>query len=309
MRRRHGIYFFVGGLAVILLALREGVSAASPTYLLTGLLAVFVGAVVFGLGFIRPHDPGPDAPLPLPFGRRIAGLFYDPYRVFDNLRHNPRWLGTFLLLALCAYAYEVAFYARVGPEAAVEARIERAVAGGWLDLDLARFVKARALSDFRSPLASLSTQARPIGSTFLKLLALAALYLLGARTFGGRLNFWQSLAVTVNAQFPAVFIEKAASFILLFTLPPERIDLVRGQQGLLRLDLAALGQVQSPVVYALVHSVGVFALYYLWLVATGLERTGEGLGAARAWAVVSVVWGLGVAGYVAAALLSPRFVM
>lgn len=310
MRRKYGIYLIAGGVAVVVLSLRGGVYAASPTYLLTGLLAVFTGVVVYGLGFIRPHRPGPDAPPPLPFIKRVAGLFYDPPRVFENLREHPRWFGTFVLLVACSFAYQTAYFARVTPRAVVSARVDRAVEGGWLSADVAPLVRERAMKDYRSPLASVSTWLRPFSTTFLRLLVLAALYLVGVRALGGGLDFWQALAVAVNAQFPVVFIEQAASFVLLFTLPTERIDLLRGQQGILRLDLAAvLGRIQSPALYVLASFVGVFALYYLWLAATGLRRTGVRVSAGKAWAVVSFVWGLGLAVYVAAALVSPQFAM
>ena len=69
---------------------------------------------------------------------------------------------------------------------------------------------------------------------------MAALYLLAVTIFGGRINFWQSLAVVFWASLPVVLITKVLSLIILFVKDPDDVHPILGQETLVQDNLGVL---------------------------------------------------------------------
>ncbi len=53
------------------------------------------------------------------------GIFYEPTRVFRNLRPHPRWLAAFLVITVVTVVYAVAFARRLTPERIVNYTMEK----------------------------------------------------------------------------------------------------------------------------------------------------------------------------------------
>ncbi len=51
---------------------------------------------------------------------KTAGIFYEPTRVFRNLRAHPYWLAAFLVVGIVNVVYSTAFVQRLTPERIVE---------------------------------------------------------------------------------------------------------------------------------------------------------------------------------------------
>src|SRR5205085_3605612 len=51
---------------------------------------------------------------------KVTGIFYEPARVFRNLRIHPHWLGALLSIAVLTVIYQTAFVQRITPERIVE---------------------------------------------------------------------------------------------------------------------------------------------------------------------------------------------
>ena len=81
--------------------------------------------LLFAFSFIRLPKTGPDAPPPMSAFERIAGVFYEPSRVFNNLRSHPKWLAGLLVIVLLNIAYSVAFQQRLTPERIVNFTAEK----------------------------------------------------------------------------------------------------------------------------------------------------------------------------------------
>ena len=128
MRRIVGVIIFVLGLLLTIL----GIIKVLPGGIQPGIFAILVGIVAFGLSFIRRPEPPPDAPPPLPWTERVIGIFYEPARIFQNLRVHPRWLAGFIVIAIFAAIYHVAFTQRLTPEVIALAPIEKTIEGGWI---------------------------------------------------------------------------------------------------------------------------------------------------------------------------------
>jgi Yip1 domain len=315
MRRLVGIIIFVIGLLMLLGSILLKVQDVRELSIAT----LVAGAAVFGLSFVPRPDSGTDAPPPLPPADSIARAFYEPESLFKNLRYHPRWLAAFLVIALVSGVYVVAYSQRLGPVKMASDIVERRIASGLIPEDkidsyrmqsAARAVREGVLPKIAAPLVDISLR-------FIFMLFVAGLLLLGVLAFGGRLNFWQALSVAVYSALPPVVIERLLSLVLLYIKSPDEMETLRVQKGLARADLGLLFSVTEPgqpylythpYFYAAGSLVGLFSLYRWWLTATGLHHTGEKLSKGSAWAIVLMLWFLGVIVSLIVPLLLPSLV-
>lgn len=317
MRRIAGVIIFVVGLLLLIsnLALRvQGVRGLS-------ILAMFIGAAVIGLSFIRRPEPGTDAPAPLSPADRITGVFYEPEPVFKNLRHHPRWLAGFLVLAFFSVTYQVALTQRLGVERFAEDEASRRIEGGFVPLDKISpddYKQAK----IREAIAT-ATQTKitgpfwVVGLVLIGMLVLAGVYMLCVLAFGGRMNFWQALCVAVYGSLPMVVISTILSLVLLYIQSPTDIIPLEAQRhGLARADLGLLFRETHPMVTTLVHpilytlasAVGLFQLYGWWVTVSGLKNAGEKISGGSAWAIALMLWLFGMLLATLLAALAPTFV-
>lgn len=296
-----GILLFVGGVAKLLPGGRVWVS--------TSILTTFIGAIVFALSFIRLPPPEPDAPPPLSPADRVMGVFYDPGRVFGNLRHHPRWLAGFLVLSLCMVIYTAAFTQRVTPKVIGAAPIDKLIDSGWIQGEQAAQIRARAIEDAEAPAARITTPLAGVGLTFIILLIEAALFLLFVMMFGGRMNYWQALSVATYAMLPPFVVQYLLSTLLLYLKPVEDINPISDQQGLVRADLSLLfSPTEHLYLFVLCGFIGLLSLYRLWLTATGLRQTGVRVSQGSAWTIALLMGGLYLLFLITMAALFPNFV-
>lgn len=304
MRRIVGVIIFVLGLLLTVLGIMKILPGAAQP----GIFAILVGLVVFGLSFIKQPEPPPDAPPPLPWVERVTGIFYEPARVFQNLRAHPRWLAGFLTIAIFAAIYHVAFTQRLTPEVIALAPIEKTIEGGFIPADRADAIREQTREAAKSPVARVTGPLTEIGGVLIFLVFLAAIFLVLALIFGGRLNFWQALCVAVYSALPIIVIDKVLSLVLLYIKSADDIDPLKGRRGLVRADLGILFKAsEHPYLYVLGSAIGLLTLYGLWLEATGLRYTGEKISSTSAWSIVLILWAIGLVFGLAAAALFPTF--
>jgi Yip1 domain len=312
MRRMVGIIIFVVGVLLILGLVFKILPGGGGVWANSGVLALVVGAAVFGLSFIKTQQPEADAPPPLPPAERVTGVFYEPARIFQNLRYHPRWLAAFLVIALSGALYNVAFVQRVTPEAIAQtlnSEFDKLVEGGWMQPQRAEIAKEQNMAAAKSPAARIAWPLNTIGAAFLILLALATLFLLCVLIFGGRMNYWQALSAAAYSSLPPLVIANLLSIVLLYVKPLEDIDPIRGQSGLVRADLSFLfAPAEHPILFVIASFVGILSLYRLWLTATGLRETSTRLSNASAWTIALVLGGLYMLFMIIMASIFPSFV-
>ena len=91
--RNASIVIFVVGLLVVV----AGIAKFVPGGIGTGAAFCLWGIILFGLSFIRlPPVKGDEEP-PMSGLQKVMGIFYEPSRVFRNLRAHPYWLAAFLI--------------------------------------------------------------------------------------------------------------------------------------------------------------------------------------------------------------------
>ncbi|HLL77553.1 MAG TPA: YIP1 family protein [Pyrinomonadaceae bacterium] len=305
VKRLHALVII--GVAVVALVL--GLLKVLPGGAVAGGSLLLLGLVLLGLSFVPTREPVGPQPQPMSAGARLAGIFFEPSNVFQNLRAHPRWLVALLLIAALSYAYSLAFARRVTPERIAEFTTEKVVESGFVPAEAAERMKAEQIEAARSPARMAAGAFGHFTSVFVITAIVAALYMLAVLVFGGRIGYWQALAVAVHAAFPAIVIDKVLSFIILYLKAPEDLHPMLGQNTLVTDNLGALVTPgENPVIFALASSIGVLSFYRLWLLATGLRHGSERLGKTSAWVIAIIFWLIIVLFGVVMSLLFPQFI-
>jgi hypothetical protein len=302
----------VTALAVIgvgVVALVLGLLKVLPGGATAGGSLLFLGLVLLGLSFVPTREPPGPQPPPMSEGARLAGIFFEPSNVFQNLRAHPRWLVGLLLIVAVSYGYQQAFTRRITPERIIEFTTEKIVETGFVSAEAAERMKAEQIEAARSPAQIAAGAVSTLTTMFVITAAIAALYMLGVMVFGGRMGYWQALSVAVYAALPAILIDKLLSLVVLYLKSPEDLHPILGQNTLVTDNLGALvSPAEHPVIFSLASAVGVLSFYRLWLLATGLRNGSERLSKGSAWAVAIIFWLLIVLFGVVMSLLFPQFI-
>lgn len=298
------IVFGVGLLLVAAAALKVPVGYGP------GAALCFLGLVLFGLSFIPSPAPPGEAPAPMSFPAKLAGIFFEPSSVFRNLRAHPRWLAALVLSALLSFAYSTAFVQRLTPERIVNYTTDK-VAAQFTSIppEQVAQMKEQGIADAKAPGKIAGNAVTTFVFAFVIAAIFGALYLLLVLLFGGRLGFWQGVSVAVWASLPPIIIGRLLSLILLFLKDPDDIHPVLGQGGLVTDNLGALVKPgEHPILFGLLSAFGVLAFYHLWLTATGLRHASDRLSKGSAWTIAIIFWLIGLLFAVASSALFGSFI-
>jgi len=299
-------------LVVGLLLLAAGVMKLLPGAAGGGGALAFLGIVMLGLSFIprtAADAAGADAAAPpMSETEKITSIFYEPARVFQELRVRPYWGTAFLIIALSVAVYQFAYTQRIGAETIALATIDKTVEGGFIPAEAAARARESAAKSARAPFTKASGALNGVVGVFVIMAILAGLYLLGVLMSGARIKFWQAFSVAVFAALPGIVLQNLISLLLLYIKSPDDIDPIKGQRGLARADLGVLfNPAEHPYLFVLGSSIGLFTLYGIWLTATGLRHAGEKVTSGTAWSISIGLWVLGLLLGLGAAALFPTF--
>jgi Yip1 domain len=280
-----------------------------PISIGVGLAFCFFGALLFALSFV----PLPDVPAgtepPMSVFQKLGSIFYEPTRVFRNLRVHPRWLAPFLIISVLTAVYGAAFTQRLTPELIVNHTMDKVVEAGFAPAEAIEQQRQDEIEKARNPVNRIASAAQQFVGVFALICLVAALYLLGVTIFGGRINFWQSLAVVFWASLPVVFINKILSLIILFVKDPDDLHPILGQETLVQDNLGVLFTPgQNPILFVAGSAIGVLSLYGLWMRAKGLQYGGTKVSSTAAWSAAISIWLLGVIIGIIFATLFPSFI-
>jgi Yip1 domain len=298
----------IGVLVVGILLLVAGVLKILPGAAGGGGALCLLGVMMLALSFVPREPAGADAPPPMSEAEKITSVFYEPARVFQELRARPYWGTAFLVIALSVAIFQIAYTQRIGAETIALAAIDKTIEGGFIPAERAAAIRENAAADARAPFAKVNGALNGVVGTFVFLAVLAGIYLLGVLVSGARIKFWQAFCVAVFAALPVVVLQNLISLLLLYLKSPDDIDPIRGQRGLARADLGVLfNPAEHPYLYVLGSSIGLFTLYGLWLTASGLRNAGEKVTSGTAWSIALGVWVVGLLIGLGAAALFPTF--
>ncbi len=292
--------------ALLLVAAIVGIMPGGPG---TGVAFLLWGILMFALSFVRLPQVVTDEQ-PMTAIQKLTGIFFEPSRVFRNLRSHPYWLAPFLVIAILSIIYANAFVQRKGAENIVSHTMDK-LAESPIKPPPDRMEQARedALQQLKQPIQRVQSAGKSFIGLFFLGAFVAALYLVAIMVFGGRINFWQAFAVFFYATLPVVVIMKIISLVILFLKDPEDIHPILGQETLVQDNLGVLfNPAEHPVLFVLAASIGVLSFYGLWLRAKGLQNGGTKVGSTAAWGAALIVWVLGVLLVMTFTAIFPSFI-
>ncbi len=282
------IVLFVLGLIMLV----AGLIKILPGGFGTGAAFAFWGVLLFAFSFIRlPQPTGAEEP-PMSGIQKLMGIFYEPTRVFRNLRAHPTWLAAFLVIGIANAVYTVAFVQRLTPERIVEFTFEK-LADSPLKPppDKMEQAKQEALLAAQQPIQRVQTAAKGFVAVFVLMAFVAGLCLLGVLAFGGRINFWQAFAAVIYGYLPVILITKLVSLVILYVKAPEDIHPILNAETLMQDNLGLLfAPAEHPALFVLGSTIGVLSFYGLWLRAKGLANAGQKVSSSAAWGVSITLW-------------------
>ncbi len=300
----------IGLLVVGLIVLGAGAAKLLPGGIGTGIALAIWGILIFAFSFIRLPQPTGVAEPPMSALQRLTGIFYEPTRVFRNLRMHPRWLAALLVVGSVNAIYTAAFVQRLTPEYIVDFQMEKLADSPIKPPpDRMEAAKENALQQAKQPIQRIQTAAKSFVGVFVLGSFVAGLCLLGVLAFGGRINFWQAFVAVLYAYVPIAVISKLLSLVILYLKSPDQIHPVLGAETLVQDNLGVLvTPADHPALYVLGSAIGVLSLYGLWLRATGLANAGQKVSSTSAWGVTITLWILGlILGMILATLFSSFF--
>lgn len=285
----------IGLVVVGLITLVTGIAKILTGGILTGVAFLFWGILLFAFSFIRlPQTSGADE-APMSGIEKLAGIFYEPTRVFRNLRAHPRWLAALLVLGVFSGVYSTVFVQRLTAERIIDYKYEKMEQSPIKPPpEQMASSKEAELQAAKQPIQQIQAFALIFLGVFVMASSLAALYLVGVLVFGGRINFWQAFAATLYSFVPIAIIGKGLSLVILFIKAPEDIHPILGAETLLQDNLGVLFlPAEHPVFFVLAGSIGVLSLYGLWLRVKGLQHAGTKVSSSAAWGVTLTFWLIG----------------
>ena len=295
---------FVLGIIIIALQIAGVLTSAIGT----GVGVCALGIMFFAFSFIR-LPVVPDAPPRMSTAATLGGIFFEPTRVFQNLRAHPRWLAAILIAGIVSAVYTTAFYRRLGPERIVNFTFDAIEQSPLKPPPEALAESRRAeLERASSTSAKVTNTLTTITTGFFGVAFLAALALVGVLAFGGRMHYWQAFSVIAYVSFPVTLIQKLISFLVLYLKAPEDIHPLLGQESLVYDHLALLvSSKDHPILYTFLATFGILALYRIWLTATGLREGGYKVSSTAAWGVTITLTVLFLVLRLAMAAIFPSF--
>jgi hypothetical protein len=304
--RPFGIAFFVLGLII----LGAGIPKLIPGGVWTGIALALGGIIVFAFSFI-PLPVIPDAEPPMSFVAKVTGIFFEPSRVFRNLRAHPRWIGAWAIVFLLSVVYWFTFVQRITPERIVDHMTEKVAEMGAFapPADRIEAMKDAQLTQLKNPYERAGTVIKYGVGTFVLGAFTAALCLLGILAFGGRINYWQALSVVFYYLLPITIIQKVLGLVIMFLKTPDDLHPIRNQETTLQDNLGILlSPADHPVLFVLLSFIGLTWIYLIWLRAKGLHYGGTKVGSGAGWGVSILLYILLLLFAVISTALFPGFI-
>jgi Yip1-like protein len=279
----------IGIFVLGLIFLGAGIPQFIPGGISTGIVMAICAIVLLGLSFIRLPLVLPDEEGALSFIDKVTGVFYDPSRIFRNLRAHPSWVGAFAVIAVLAAVYTFAFVQRITAERIVEHMTQKvAEMGPPFAPPPDRIEKMRndQLTELKNPGARIGNAIKAAVGIFVLGAFSAALCFVAVLAMGGKLNYWQSLSVVFYAWLPIAAIQKILGLVILYLKSPDDLHPILNSETTLQDNLGLfLSPANHPVLFVLASFIGLTWFWFIWLRAKGLHLAGTKVSSGVGWSV------------------------
>ena len=286
--------FAIAFLVLGLLVLGAGIPKIIPGGISTGIVVAILGILLLAFSFIPlPVIPESDD-APLSFFDRITGIFYEPSRVFRNLRAHPHWIEPFVVVIVLTMIYSFAFVQRITPERIVEHMTQKVAelpAPFTPPPEAIEKMKTDQMAELKNPVQRVEGVIKTTVGLFAVGALVAALCMLGVLVFGGRINFWQALSVVFHVWLPVAAIQKLLGLVILYLKAPEDLHPILHQETTLQDNLGILmSPAEHPVLFVMLSFIGLTWFYLVWLRAKGLHFAGTKVSSGAAWGVSLMIY-------------------
>jgi Yip1 domain len=219
---------------------------------------------------------------------RLTGVFFEPKKAFEDIAARPRWIVPMILTILAGLAFSIAMGARIGWDRVVqqqmEARLEKMTpdqrAAAEPGMELQRKITPIAAYGF-------SVIGPAIGYT----VAAAILLAIVSGIMSVPVKFKQIFAIMCYAGMPGLIFSVLAIVVMFLKSNPADFNL----RNPLAFNAGAFmdPQTSSKFIYSLASSIDLFALWRIYLVATGLKAAGgKKLSVGGAFMAVALPWAI-----------------
>jgi hypothetical protein len=216
--------------------------------------------------------------------RRLAGIFWEPRPVFEDLAAKPRFLVPLILLTVLSTVYLAAFAKVIGFEDLTRRQLESNPRTAQLPAEQ----RERAIEQGAKFAAPMAYAGGIVGITLVSLLVAGVL--LGCMNLAGgaKLRYSQAFSITCYSWLPSG-IAQVLALIILFLKDPADFDL----QHPLPLNVGAFLDRASVggFVHSLASSIDLFSIWIILLMALGFSTAAKKMSFGKALGLVLLPWG------------------
>jgi hypothetical protein len=216
---------------------------------------------------------------------RLAGIFWEPKPVFQNLAVHPRFWAPLILLTVLSIAYLASFARTVGFESYTRRQIEASPRTAQLPAEQ----RERAIQQG----ARIATPMAYVGGTLgvaVSCLVIAAVLLGCVNLVGGaKLRYPQAFSITCYSLLPSGLATVLALVVMLLKDPAD-FDL----QNPLPLNVGAFldRSTFGGFLHSLAGSLDLFSIWVILLLALGFSAAAKRMTYGKALALVLAPWGI-----------------
>lgn len=215
---------------------------------------------------------------------RIAGVFFEPAKTFEDIGQRPNWLPPLLLIVVCTIAFTFLLGQHVGWDHIVRQQVENSSRAAQLTPE-----QREAQIAVGARMAPIFGYA-PIVFIPVSYLVIAGVVLAMTAMMSAGLKFKQVFAVVCYSALPGI-VYVGLCIMVMFLKDPDKFNV----QNPLMFNAGSFMDPQggSKFVYSLASSIDLFSFWTIFLIATGLKAAaGKKLSFAGALTAVVVPWAL-----------------
>jgi hypothetical protein len=236
-------------------------------------------------------QPGsePGEPARLGFFGRLAGIYFEPKKTFEDIDRKRSWVGMFVIMAMLAMAAGYALTLRVDPQTMMRKGLERNPFTKNMAEEQKERILARPVNLFQRYSQVIFA---PVG-ILVVYLASAGVLLLVMMLMGASVSYKKSLAVTVWGLAAPGAVHLLLALVLVFLKDPDALDVFNVVNNVASNLGVAVVENEHPVLHSILSSIDVFSAWAIYLLALGFSTVSRGTLAMRKAAIgVMIPWAL-----------------
>jgi len=207
------------------------------------------------------------------FLQRLAGVYFEPKKTFQDINSKPSWIAIFVVLAAMLAASSYVASTRVDVGAVTRKTLESLPIRMSEEQINQAVEQAEAQQQRRGPVGMLfSSLVTPITVLILYLI-LAGIFLLTFMIAGAQLKYKKALAITIWGLSPPSIVQQILSAIVLFIKEPGTVD---PTEGVIMTNLGSLVDAKAhAVLNSIASSLDLFTIWGIALLSIGFAAISD----------------------------------